>query len=88
MPYQCPCGKRLQRSSCGRPLKSPCLRLFLSIRTLEPVSVDAKICGSCRGAYYDWKRRNPEFDGILSTIDGEMSYDDDDDVSVVDEICF
>ncbi|CAF3738772.1 unnamed protein product [Rotaria socialis] len=45
---------------------------------MEPVVADAKICGSCRGAYYDWKKRNPDFDGILSRIDGEMSYDDGD----------
>ncbi|CAF2019127.1 unnamed protein product [Rotaria magnacalcarata] len=45
---------------------------------MEPVAADAKICGSCRGAYYDWKKRNPDFDGILSRIDGEMSYDDGD----------
>lgn len=43
---------------------------------MEPVETDAKICGSCRCLYYDWKKRNPEFDGILSRIDGEMSYDD------------
>ncbi|CAM2726539.1 unnamed protein product [Rotaria socialis] len=45
---------------------------------MEPVAADAKICGSCRGAYYAWKKRNPDFDGILSRIDGEMSYDDGD----------
>ena len=43
---------------------------------MEPISADAKICGSCRGLYYDWKRRNPDFDNVLSRIDGEVSYDD------------
>ena len=43
---------------------------------MEPISTDAKICGSCRSLYYDWKRRNPDFDNVLSRIDGEVSYDD------------
>ena len=78
MPFQyCPCGKRLEHSSIGRPLKLPFLRLFLSIRMMEPISAVAKICGSCRGLYYDWERRNPDFDNVLSRIDGEVSYDDD-----------
>ena len=77
MPFQyCPCGKRLERSSVGRPLKLPSLRLFLSIRMMEPISTDAKICGSCRGLYYDWKRRNSDFDNVLSRIDEDVSYDD------------
>ena len=54
----------------------PSLGLFLSIRMMEPISTDAKICGSCRGLYYDWKRRNPDFDNVLSRIDGEVSYDE------------
>ena len=77
MPFQyCPCGKRLERSSVERPLKLPSLRLFLSIRMMEPISTDAKICASCRGLYYDWKRRNSDFDNVLSRIDEDVSYDD------------
>ena len=77
MPFQyCACGKQLERSSVERPLKLPSLRLFLSIRMMEPISADAKICGSCRGLYYDWKRRNSDFGNVLSRIDEDVSYDD------------
>ena len=82
MPFQyCPCGKRLERSSVGRPLKLPSLRLFLSIRMMEPISTDAKICGLCLGLYYDWKR-NSDFDNVLSRIDEDVSYDDNVEIEV------
>lgn len=71
--YYCPCGYRFDRVSDGRACRSLHLRLFMSIRTMENVSSDSKICGSCRGNYYTWKKKNPELEQVLSRIDGEES---------------
>ncbi|CAF1510996.1 unnamed protein product [Rotaria magnacalcarata] len=51
----CPCGARVDRSSCVRPLKSPCLRMFMSIRPLKSLSNDQKVCNVCRHSYIKWK---------------------------------
>ena len=60
----------------ARAAKSPCLRLFISIKTMQPVSPDTKVCDSCRAAYYGWKKNNPDFGDILSRIEEEVSNDD------------
>lgn len=71
--YYCPCGSRLERVSTAYSLKSPCLRLFLSIKTMQPVSAETKICNPCRVAYYKWKKNNPDFGDVLSRIEQEVS---------------
>ena len=74
MPHEyCPCGFLLSRSSTVRPLKTPCLRLFMSIRTMKVISPETKVCNTCRTAYYDWKRRCPEFGNIFTRIEEELS---------------
>ncbi len=42
---------------------------------MQVVTPDEKVCDSCRGAYYDWKKNNPEFSGILSRIEKESLVD-------------
>ena len=69
--YYCPCGSRLERFSSARSLKSSCLRLFVSIKTIQVVSSETKVCDSCRSAYYGWKKKNPEFGDLLSPIEEE-----------------
>ena len=44
----CPCGTRLDRSSATRSLKWPCLRMFLSIRSMKSLANDSKVCNVCR----------------------------------------
>ena len=68
----CLCGSRLDRSSSVRPLKSPCMRMFMSIRTLKSVASDAKICNVCRHLYNKWKNENSEFGTILSRLESDM----------------
>ncbi|CAF4038104.1 unnamed protein product [Rotaria magnacalcarata] len=80
MPHEyCPCGLVLYRSSTVRPLKTPCLRLFMSIRTMKTVTPETKICNACRTAYYDWKSRYPEFGNIFRRIEEELAEPDFDD---------
>ena len=59
----------------ARAVKSPCLRLFISIKTMQSVSPDTKVCDSCRAAYYGWKKNNQDFGDILSRIEEEVSDD-------------
>ncbi|CAF5076159.1 unnamed protein product [Rotaria magnacalcarata] len=68
----CPCGARLDRSSCVRPLKSPCLRMFMSIRTLKSLSNDQKVCNVCRHLYIKWKSENSEFSAMLDHFENDM----------------
>ncbi len=49
----------------------------MSIKTMQVVSSETKVCESCRGAYYSWKKKNPEFSEILSQIEQEVSNDVD-----------
>jgi hypothetical protein len=84
MPHlYCPCGYRLDRSSDGRSLKSPLLRLFISIRWMTSVTIDDKICNACRGSYYTWRKKNGEFDAVFSLIEENFPDDDDDNVHSV-----
>ncbi len=71
--YYCPCGSLIERVGTGRPLKSPCLRLFVSIRTLKSLSPDTKVCNACRAAYYVWKKANTKFENILSRVEHQLS---------------
>ncbi len=74
MPHlYCPCGGLLTGSSTIRSLKPPCLRFFISIRTMKSVSPEEKVCNACRTAYYIWKTNNPEFGNIFSRIEQESS---------------
>ena len=58
--------------------------MFLSVRTLEVVPEDAKVCNSCRSAYYQWRRKTPEYDEILTRLNGEMSHiETDTEVSIL-----
>ncbi|CAF4872633.1 unnamed protein product [Rotaria socialis] len=68
----CPCGARLDRSSCVRPLKSPCLRMFMRIRTLKSLSYDQKVCNVCRHLYIKWKSENSEFSAMLDHFENDM----------------
>ncbi|CAF3030011.1 unnamed protein product [Rotaria socialis] len=74
----CPCGARLDRSSCVRPLKSPCLRMFMSIRTLKSLSNDQKVCNVCRHSYIKWKSENSEFSAMLDHFENDMVVINDD----------
>ncbi len=79
----CPCGVCLDRSSASRPLKSPCLRMFMSIRTMKSLAIDSKVCNVCRHLYNKWKKENSEFSGILTHLESGMSdINDIDDNSV------
>ena len=70
--YYCPCGSLLVGGTFTRSLKSPCLRLFISIRTMKYISSEEKVCDSCRGAYYTWKNNNSEFGSILARVEQEL----------------
>ncbi|CAM4809495.1 unnamed protein product [Rotaria magnacalcarata] len=74
----CPCGARLDRSSCVRPLKSPCLRMFMPIRTLKSLSSDQKVCNACRHSYIKWKSENSEFSAMLDHFENDMVVINDD----------
>ena len=67
----CLCGARLDRSSAVQSLQSPCMRMFMSIRTLKSVTSDSKICNICRHSYNKWKNENPEFEIILSRFESD-----------------
>lgn len=73
----CPCGARLDRSSTSRPLKSAGLRMFMSIRTMLPLSVDNKVCNVCRHLYAKWKRENAEFSWFITQLEGESDGGDE-----------
>ena len=74
MPHSyCPCGTILDGIFSARPSKSPCLRLFISIRTMKSISPEGKVCDACRRAYYTWKNNNGEFGNIFSRIEQELS---------------
>ena len=74
MPHDyCPCGAVLTGCSTIRSLKYPCLRLFMSIRTMERISTEQKVCNTCRTSYYVWKNNNPEFGKIFSRLEEELS---------------
>ncbi|CAF2146091.1 unnamed protein product [Rotaria magnacalcarata] len=74
----CPCGARLDRSSCVRPLKSPCLIMFMSICTLKSLSKDQKVCNVCRNSYIKWKSENSEFSSMLDHFENDMVVINDD----------
>ena len=80
----CPCGARLDRSSATRSLKSSCLRMFLSIRSMKSLANDSKVCHVCRHLYNKWKNENSEFSSILTRLEHDMMVenDNDDDDSV------
>jgi hypothetical protein len=42
---------------------------------MKMVTHETKVCDSCRAAYYDWKKNNPEFGGILSRVEKESLVD-------------
>ncbi len=69
----CPCGTRLDRTSAIRPLKSPCLRMFMSIRTMKSLTIDTKICNPCRMEFIKWKKENSEFEMILNRVESDMA---------------
>ncbi|CAF3738236.1 unnamed protein product [Rotaria socialis] len=71
--YYCPCGSILNPNSTVRFLKSPSLRLFVSIRTMKSASPETKVCNVCRTAYYTWKSNNAEFGNIFSRIEEETT---------------
>ncbi len=74
MPHlYCPCGAFLTGVSTIRSLKPPCLRLFISIRTMKNISPEDKVCNACRTAYYNWKSNNPEFGNVFSRLEQELS---------------
>ncbi len=73
--YRCPCGSLLNSVSSARSLRLPCLRLFISIKTMKVVTRETKVCDSCRAAYYVWKKNNSEFGGILSRVEKESLVD-------------
>ena len=78
MPHHyCPCGALLTGGSTVRSSKSPCLRLFISIRTNKSISPETKVCNACRTAYYTWKTNNPEFGNIFSRVEKELSDDEE-----------
>jgi hypothetical protein len=68
----CPCGTRLDRSSAVRSLILPCLRMFMSIRTMQSLTSDTKICNVCRHLYTKWKKENFEFGTILNRLESDM----------------
>ena len=68
----CSCGPLLYRSSSVRVLKSPCLRLFMPIRTMKIVTSETKNCNSCRTADHNWKSRYPEFGIICTRLEEEL----------------
>ena len=49
---------------------------------MKNISNDTKVCESCRGAYYSWKRSSSEFGDLFSKIELEMSDDIDSDTEV------
>ena len=65
----CPCGSRLDRSSSVRSLKSSCLRMFISIRTMQSLTSETKMCNACRMQYKKWKKENAEFATILNRLE-------------------
>ena len=78
----CPCGTRLDRSSATRSLKSPCLRMFLSIRSMKSLANDSKVCNVCRHLYNKWKNETSEFSSILTRLEHDMMVENDNDDSV------
>ena len=82
----CPCGTRLDCTSAVRSLKSRCLRMFISIRTMQCLTNDTKICNVCRLSYHKWKMENPDFGTILSRLEsdlGDINNSDDSSVSIL-----
>ena len=81
----CPCATRLDHSSATRSLKSPCPRMFMSIRSIKSLANDSKVCNVCRHLYNIWKNENSEISSILTRLEHDMMVenDDDDDDSVV-----
>ena len=44
MPHHyCPCGSILDGISSARPLKTSCLRLFISTRTMKSISPEGSV---------------------------------------------
>ena len=78
----CPCGIRLNRSSATRPLKSPCLRMFMSIRMMKSLTSEMKVCNVCRILYRKWKQENPEFRNILNLLETDRDEFDDNDTII------
>ncbi|CAM4955870.1 unnamed protein product [Rotaria socialis] len=73
-----PCGAHLDCSSCVRPLKSPCLRMFMSIRTLKSLSTDQNVCNVCRHSYIKWKSENSAFSAMLDHFENDIVVINDD----------
>ena len=73
-----PCGARLDRSSATRTLKSPCLRMFMAIRSMKSLANDSKVCNVCRHLYNKWKNENSEFSSILTRLEHDMMVENDD----------
>ena len=79
----CPCGARLDRSSAVRSLRSPCFRMFMSIRTIKHLTSETKACNTCHLLYYKWKRENPEFSSSFTYLEnGESDVEESDTNSV------
>ena len=82
----CPCGVRLDRSAAVRPLNSPCLRMFMSIRTMKSITCDMKVCNICRHLYNKWKNENSEFSAILNRLENEISKCNDNDDNLTNDM--
>lgn len=75
----CPCGTRLDRSSAIRSLRSPFFRMFMSIRSMKPLTSSTKVCNICRHLYKKWRRENPEYSGVFDYMEsGESEVEDGD----------
>ena len=68
----CPCGSRLDRSSSVRSLKLPYLRMVISMRTMQSLTSETKVCNACRMQYKTWKKGNAGFATILNRLETNM----------------
>ena len=84
----CPCGIRFDRTSAIRSLKSPCLRMFISIRTMKSLTNETKVCNICRLQYTRWKKENLEFGTILTSLESGLNDEDDSDNNSVNIFTF
>ena len=84
----CPCGARLDRSSSVRPLKSPCLRMLMSMRTMKSLTSQTMVCNVCRHSYDKWKKENNEFSTILTFLETNMVEVNEDSLNSVNMFCY